>query len=531
MRGLDSGLVNSLGKGLLTNNNEVDNTRFDKFRSSFNAFEEGTSGLDVTKLDDKAKISKAVDSFLDGITDQTAKDKIRNAFNEAIKKGDTSGFTKQIKGLENYVNDLTVHSIIRTGGKMPNGINFAATYGFNYDDLMRGFTKAVEQNLIGKQPSAVLAMSKFFNEKTGAVGAMDAARGFYGRDIGVSEMMNRVSQDIGMSAVDLNKASSSAHVDNYYRSIKAVANELNMDPNALHEMITQGQTYTANTPGLQYFGGLEVGKVAEQAAVQTAVQAMTYDNTSIRRLGGTRGMMQNYMNGTLQNASESITQQLAALYTYAGQAGNTQVQERIKRYMTSPALAGGIDHQQLGLNQFITNMSKQLGANPYDVGYYIRNNSVASSEGLSALINGDPNFDVGKVAKLSKAEGFINAMRRNDPTARGQARVNAFLRSYAENPDEGVNMTSRLLNAGLNNPLLVAQAQEMDASGVSSVFFEANNPLYRKREETVRRQIEKHKILEANLAKHYAFINAPTTTAIMDTIFNRNAEWDLANRD
>ena len=381
------------------------------------------ANAEVEKLISNAKIIANLGkdhTDVSEITDDTTKKEASKALTDAL-----TGNTTKLNELKEKVQNATVESektrdtLIKNrieGTGIPGSINFEKTRGFQQEDLFSAFYTAGANNLISGRQKGVVGSFEEFQKKS--VGTLDAFRGFYGNDKTGKELMGLVNNFLGVSNVDMNDEAQMNGLEQQVRGIKSLARILNVSVPQTLEMVDQIKSVAANTPGLQHIGGIEAMSMVSKALPQTAAIMSTMSNKSIRRAGGSEGILQQVIAGEIESQTQPISQQLAAAYTYF--TGNKEMQDKIVEYAT-----GGGSKSIQGYQTFLNGLGDNMpGFNKAQFRNYINYNKVAADQGLSAMPV------LGTVGK----EALIQTQRTklfysNGP--KGQEELNAFDRIMA----------------------------------------------------------------------------------------------------
>jgi hypothetical protein len=408
-------------EGIFAKDGTLNQSQYDNFKKDAASVKGVEQALAEAKLDTaegRRKAKEAADTFIKNITDPEAKKKIKDAMGDAIKQGDIEVFRKMSgsRSIETVANQLELHSALKLNDKLPTSINFANSYGFAMEDITSAFTGAASMKLLGNKRDIFGTMSKFAGGEN--VASLDAARSLFGSGKTGKELMGNINEFLGVSTVDFANTAQSNKFQDLARDLKSLSRNLNISVEASVEFINQAKNYASNTRGLQFMGGMEVGKMVVNAGHQLAAVTSVMDAASVRRMGGTQGLMQTLVGGQLENASEPITQQLAALHTYF--KNRPEFQKAVRDF------ADRGDKSQMGYNTFLNNLAGSSGANYYDMMTYANNNEMASNIGLADAPGLANAGSKAKIQQLRQAAFF-----QHGGGAVGQAALNSIDRALS----------------------------------------------------------------------------------------------------
>ena len=398
---------------------------FQSLNATVNKLDEAFKRADLSTKAGKAAAQDLGKEIVKGIEDPNTQRQLGEAFSKAIEKGDYNTLKKATAPISDVADRLKLYSSL-TGdrGKMvPTSIDFAKTWGFNLEDLTSGFYTAASNRMVGGRRGVVGSGEDFFKN---APRAMAAARGLFGNNLSGAETVNAMSEFAGVSDVNLTNPSHVSKIGDLMRDIKAIARNANISVEAMIETVNKGKMIAANTPGLQHLGGMELGRMAVGATTNAMVMASMMTNGSLRRMGGTQGLMQNQYEGQLEKMSSPITQQLGAMYMYF--RGNARMQKQILDYGQNGYVT------QQGLNEFVAKVANTPGAlkpgqSRYDLYGYITSNEWAQREGVRLAPGLADTANRATMQQLRQA-AYMNV----GGGAAGQAALNAM--------DEGMQSTS-----------------------------------------------------------------------------------------
>ena len=294
---------------------------------------------------------------------------------EAVKKGAKEGNKDTASTIAKAINENKSVTSIRDAAQqsaqyistqdrqITTGVNLRRSMGFAQEDIY-GFTnEAIKNRLIqGKNYGDVL---KIFSgdetnaNPTDAMRAMDAARGFFGRDLSGKQLAQSVSDFIGTSNVNL--ASNPNILTNTFSGLRALSRTGNMDLDQIKGLVAQVQQATSLGGATGYFGGIEASDIVQKAAASAgSISTINTPEMSqfIRMQGGSATMTQNYAKGQVISANEPISYQLAALYHSYN--GNKAVQASIKNYAQN---ANGQQLTDIGFQNFMRTLPGNAIAN------------------------------------------------------------------------------------------------------------------------------------------------------------------------
>ena len=344
-----------------------------EFNSNFNSLIDkvdaarGTGNFDTVRNE----AHKAANEFFKKINDPEVKNTMQQAFKEAIEKGgDAATRFKDRFRSENK----DIISMLRTfegfesriGEKVPVGINFNRTRGFQLEDIAGGFTNAADSFLIRKGRG----IGDFAQH---GLGVLDAARGLFGNDKTGSELSRDLSRLLGSSFVDLGDAGDSRKVEDLLRQVKAAARTAGVTVESILGIIEEGKMLTNGR-----LGGIPLMGMAVRTMDQTTMLTQLMGNDKVRMLGGPVGIAQRVMAGEAQATTEPITQRAAALYGMFSQQGNTKATQMIESYLSDP----NSDATRTGFNAFVNRLAKATGNDVFSLQQFASTSPAVSELGL-----------------------------------------------------------------------------------------------------------------------------------------------------
>ena len=415
------------GAGYTPVNRDVGNllestlSKMDRVRKNDNLSESDRSD----KLADiEREANAAAESFFAKVSDPAAQKKISEAFTDALKSPDSKEAIKTF-GKEWSAERQDAFRMMNRGldvkdGKVPGSIDYRFTRGFNIEDITGAFGMSTNLGLTGKGGN----LGDF--GKSG-IGALDAARSIFGRDLSGKELSQSLSKLIGTGYVNMADEGDGRKLEELLRNVKAMARVANVSIESMTGMIEAAKGIAQQHPSLgnAASNGLLATQVATKAVGDTTVSLAHMSGAQIRRMGGPIGITKTALQREMQSASEDVTTQLSALYAYAvethPEGKNSKLAKRILQYSKTG------DATLAGMNAFMRDEVPNLsGMQAYKAMAFSQNNPQLTALGLNMAPElrqaGENAFVQGNIFQVGDAslDGIVGETERafmyaNDP--------------------------------------------------------------------------------------------------------------------
>lgn len=379
----------------------------------------------------RREATTAAESFLSSITSKEAQQKMGKSFAEALQSESPKEALKEFK--QEWKEDVQdAFRIVERGidfrtGKVPGSIDYRFTRGFNIEDLTGSFGAAASAGLIGRDFG--LNIGKYTQT---AGGALDAARGLFGRDLSGRDLTDEINKLIGIGSINLGNENDARKVEELLRNVKAMARVAGVSIESMKSIIGEAKVLASQNPNLPVgIGGFTASNIAIKAMGDTTAALSYMDPALARILGGPVGINSSRVNAMTQGLGEPVSQMLGALHYRAVQLGgqNSAAAKAIRDY------AQNGDTSSIGLNEFLIKNAQSLHLRPDQALNFAKTNPLLGNLGL------EQNPEI------------------------GQAGTNAFkttlLREWDSYMGGTAGMGRELLNVALNPGTYSKSGQEM----------------------------------------------------------------------
>ena len=364
----DTGFQNIAGRG----------SKLDNFLSKLS-----TAG----RIGDPANIVNSLQSVT-GVKDNN--NELLNKIKKAVEDGTKAGSKDNGKLVADAIKDYSGTKAVYTASEqaqnyinlsdrqVSHGVNLRRSMGFAQEDIYGFLSESIRNRSMSSQNFGT-AMTSLMgvptNEgPTAMMRTMDAARGFFGRDLSGKQLAQATSDFIGFSNIDLSKDGDANRVTNAFAGLKGLSRSSNIDIDQLKLLVTQTQQLAGQYGQTGKFGGIEASDIVQKAVIDTqALAAVPGTSQYVRWQGGTNGMIGNNIAGQLESARQPIAYQLAAMYH--SYAGNAAAQQSIANYAQN---ASGMQLTDMGFQRFI----RTLPGNPIGNLQYAEFNTAAQNMGF-----------------------------------------------------------------------------------------------------------------------------------------------------
>jgi hypothetical protein len=251
----------------------------------------------------------------------------------ASKKIDTKFLNEQEAKLKasNYAEyQASQYQQYKAAGGRYSGINFANTRGFNVEDFTSAFKSSAELGMLGTKGGVGKKFDEFMQNSGGA---LSAARSVFGNK-SAGELVGKISDLLGTSAVDMSSKKGSAEVEKYLRDMKATARVAGVSMNAMLATIDAAKDLAKNNPRLQNLNSGAVADMSIKAFQTVSAMSGVMSAGDMRRAGDTQGMVASKISEQQKLLSSDMGQNLVALQQmFAGDAKKSAaVQEALKQF-------------------------------------------------------------------------------------------------------------------------------------------------------------------------------------------------------
>lgn len=260
-------------------------------------------------------------------------------------------------------------------GGIYTGFDFEKTRGFKLEDITSGFTRAADLRMLGdrKKQTPAQAMADFSKH---GMGAMSAARSVFGDKSG-SELVGKISDLVGASAVDLGSEKGANEIEDLLRKTNATARVAGVSIKTMLAIIDSTRQLAANNPALQNMNAGASTEIALKAVSTAARMGAQMSAEDYRKAGGGQGLATKEIEaGTTFAASDMGRADIALLHTVKTlkpEAYN-QVEGMLKR--------GEITAETLTNQGKLNQLAKTLGMDPSQLSTQVLQNPLVAQEGL-----------------------------------------------------------------------------------------------------------------------------------------------------
>ncbi|RTL07828.1 hypothetical protein EKK58_01385 [Candidatus Dependentiae bacterium] len=545
------------GTGITRVNRDVGNL----LESSLSRITRVREAKDVSDTDKQTEIEKiraearaAADSFLASVSSRDAQQKMGKSFADALQSENAKDALKQFKNeWKGDIQDafrLAERGVDFKTGKVPGSIDYRFTRGFNIEDITGSFGAAASAGMVGR--NAGLNIGKYGES---AMGALDAARGLFGRDLSGRELTDEINKLVGIGSVNLTDSGDARKLEEMLRNVKAMARVAGVSIESMKGVIDEAKMLAAQNPNLPLgIGGFTAANIATQAMGDTTA-ALTYmDPALARALGGAVGINSGRIAALTQGLGEPTSRILGALHYHALQVGG----EGSSTARAIRDFAQNGDTTSLGLNSFIQKIAPSLNMSPYQALNFAQTNPLAANLGLErtpelgragvtamkttllrewdAYTGGTAGFgrelmNVAwdpKYASMSEEEVLRDVQGRlNRPLTSAQQAQLRNVRNRAsakkQNNEGLMSMTDIMTVGGIQDPR--GTARRMVQTGYDIEFTQDFNPRAKAAHRMVTESRKNSAKLEAFHAANLAEINAP----MMQRLFQAGLDGRLAD--
>lgn len=353
--------------------------------SSINRINRVKEAKDVSDADKQTEIEKiraearaAADSFLSSVSSREAQQKMGKSFADALQSENAKDALKQFKSeWKGDIQDafrMAERGVDFKSGKVPGSIDYRFTRGFNIEDITGAFGAAASSGLVGRDVG--LNIGKFGES---SIGALDAARGLFGRDLAGRELTDEINKLIGIGHVNMANEGDARQLEEMLRNVKAMARVAGISIESMKGVIDEAKMIAAQTGNLPVgIGGFTASNIAMKAVGDTTAALSYMDPTLARALGGPVGMTSGRVIGLTQGMAEPTSRILGALHYHAVQMGgrDSAAAKAIRDY------AENGDTTSVGLNSFIQQISPSLHMSAYHALNFAQTNPLLANLGL-----------------------------------------------------------------------------------------------------------------------------------------------------
>jgi hypothetical protein len=331
---------------------------------------------EIAKIREEAKA--AADSFLSSVSSTEAQQKMGKGFADALQSDNAKTALKEFKDAwKGDIQDafrMAERGVEFKSGKVPGAIDYRFTRGFNIEDLTGAFGRAASAGLVGTNTGLNLA-----GFSSSSVGALDAARGLFGRDLSGRELTEEINKLIGIGSVNMADEGDARKLEEMLRNVKAMARVAGVSIESMKTIIGEAKGLAAQNPNLPIgMGGFTAAQIATQAMGDTTAALSYMDPKLVRALGGPVGVTSGRVAALTQGAGEPTSRILGALHYHATQVGgpDSAAAKAIRDY------AQNGDTTAIGLNTFLKRISPSLNMSEYQALSFAQTNPLLSNLGL-----------------------------------------------------------------------------------------------------------------------------------------------------
>jgi hypothetical protein len=389
-------------------------------------------------------------------------------------------------------------------GSRYTGFDFVKSRGFKLEDITSGFVKASELRMLGdvKGQSMHTAMGNFSKN---AGGAMSAARDVFG-DLSGGELVTKISDMMGSSAVDLGSQEGSSKVEELLRKTSATARVAGMSIKAMLSIIDDTKELLAQNPQLQHTNSAAVANIVNDAVLESSQAGTTMTAEEYRSAGGSTGITSRKIKESAAFAQSPLGSSLAASLSYAKSSQNKEAEKYINELVDSGQYTGRNLQGQVGKD-----IAAKLNMSHMDFLNMARDPLQAregmKDEGIANIVMGE------KGRKLSANAGFDVFARQGISKERIEAEYAKFRR---DNPSASASDFEKAyllpkLKTNRNRAMYeTSRGSMMDSLRDSALSPEEKNALKKERDA----QVESDKVL----SKEFDRVRAAPTTQVIDAL-------------
>jgi hypothetical protein len=206
------------------------------------------------------------------------------------------------------------------------------------------------------------------------MGAMSAARSVFGDRSG-GELVSKISELVGSSAVDLGSEKGASEVENLLRKTNATARVAGISIKTMLAIIDSTRQLAANNPALQNMNAGASTEIALKAVGTAARMGSQMSAEEYRKAGGSQGIAAKEIeSGAAFVASDLGGAQLALIdkaYSISKEKGDAMM-ERVKR--------GEITADKLTNEGKLDELAQELGMSSQDLNFNVLQNQMAHEE-------------------------------------------------------------------------------------------------------------------------------------------------------
>ena len=415
----------------------------------------GMSDLDkttaITKIQEEAKA--AAQSFLSSISNREAQQKMGKSFADALQSSDAKqalrDFHQEWKGEMQDAFRMAERGVEFRSGKVPGGIDYRFTRGFNIEDITGSFGRAASAGLVGRNTGLNIT-----GYAASSLSALDAARGLFGRDLSGRELTEEINRLIGIGSVNMADEGDARKLEEMLRNVKAMARVAGVSIESMRGVIDEAKQIAARNPELPLgIGGFTAAQIATQAMSDTTAALSYMDPKMIRALGGPVGLTSGRVAGMTAGMGEQTSRILAALHYHAVQVGGqgSAAAQAIRNFAQNGDTTG------IGLNTFIQKIAPSLNMSPQQALNFAQTNPLLSNLGL------EQSPEIGRAGGNAMR---ITLMREWDALTGGTAGFGEELTRVSLDPKYGTMSDEQIaadVQSRLARPLTVSQRKQLSA--------------------------------------------------------------------
>ena len=340
-----------------------------------------TTAERLAKGGDTAKIKEesllAAQTMINTISNPATQSKMAAEFSKLFSSSDAKAAAKKFGETFAATGQDVFRQFARgvdfASGKVPGGINYNFTRGFNLEDITGAFGMATMSGLTGR--SNGLDINKFAGS---SVRVLDAARGLFGNNLSGQQLTSSLNDLIGTGSVNMTDEGEARKFEELLRNVKSAAKVAGVSIESMMGIIAEARGLAAQNPNLALgISGIHAMGLATSGMDRTSA-AMSYMSPAyIRMMGGPVGITSAATASAVNGAGEPISQSLAALYFHAHSTGNTAAAAAIRNYSQSG------DATSLGLNRFMQRVAPSLGMSPLAAQTFGAYNPLLAARGLN----------------------------------------------------------------------------------------------------------------------------------------------------
>lgn len=405
----------------------------------------------IAKVREEAKA--AADSFLSSVSNRDAQQKMGKSFADALQSDNAKqalkNFHQEWKGEMQDAFRMADRGVEFRSGKVPGGIDYRFTRGFNIEDITGAFGRAASTGLVGRNTG--LNVTGF---AASSMAALDAARGIFGRDLSGRELTEEINRLVGVGSVNMADEGDARKLEEMLRNVKAMARVAGVSIESMRGVIDEAKQVAARNPNLPIgIGGFTAAQIATQAMGETTGALSYMDPRMVRALGGPVGLTSGRVAALTQSTGEPVSRILGALHYHAVQVGgaNSVAARAIRDF------AQNGDTTAIGLNGFIQAIAPALNMDPYQALNFAQTNPLISNLGL------EQNPELGRAGANAMK---ITLMREWDAFTGGTAGFGKELMNVSLNPKYWTMSDEQVaadVQGRLSRPLTASQRSQLSS--------------------------------------------------------------------